>query len=190
MSATDPWRVLARRVLHDSRVRIEEHDIETSWGARFTFPMVLSNGFAKVLPVTPAGEAVFVRQYRHAPQRVTLELPAGGIEDGEDPMTAAARELAEETRLRAGRWDELGVFETSPGRSNARGFLFLALDCEPDPDAEADEPTDVVTIPLAAAIGLVGNEVTDAISVIGLLLARRHPGVARFLAPSAQDQAP
>jgi 8-oxo-dGTP pyrophosphatase MutT (NUDIX family) len=168
----EPWAVRARRVLHQGVCRIEEHDVETPEGRRFAFPVLYLNGFAKVLPVTAAGNVVLVRQYRHALGATTLELPAGAISHGERPETAARRELAEETGLAAGRLEHLGTFHTSPGRLNERGWIYLATDCVPDPDARPDEPTQPVEVPLADAVGLIGRLVHDASTTLALLLAR------------------
>jgi ADP-ribose pyrophosphatase len=170
--SSEPWAVRARRVVHVGVCRIEEHDVETPEGRRFAFPVIYLNGFAKVLPVTAAGNVVFVRQYRHALGAATLELPAGAIAHGERPETAAHRELAEETGLAAGRLEHLGTFVTSPGRLNERGWIYLATDCVPDPGARPDEPTEPVEVPLADAVGLIGREVHDASTTLALLLGR------------------
>jgi ADP-ribose pyrophosphatase len=170
--ATQPWVVHGRRVLHDGVCRVEEHDVETPEGRRFAFPVLYMRGFVKVLPVTVEGDVVFVRQYRHALGRATLELPAGGIGLGEDIEVAARRELAEETALRAGELELLGAFHTSPGRLDELGRIFLATSCVPDADAVPDEPTEPVRVPAAQAADLVGVEVHDAASSLALLLAR------------------
>jgi ADP-ribose pyrophosphatase len=170
--ATRPWIVHARRVLHEGVCRVEEHDVETPEGRRFAFPVLYMLGFVKVLPVTATGDVVFVRQYRHALGRATLELPAGGIGPGEEPELAATRELAEETGLRPGTLELLGAFNTSPGRLNEVGRIFLATGCVPDPQAVPDEPTEPVHVPARQAAALVGREVHDAASALALLLAR------------------
>jgi ADP-ribose pyrophosphatase len=168
-----PWRVHAIETLHDDdHAVVERHDVETPEGRSFRFPVVRTRGYVKVLPVTPAGEVVFVRQYRHALERVLLELPAGGIDTGETPEEAAVRELAEEALLRAGALEPLGRFLTSPGRMDESGTLFLATDCVHDPHAVPHEPTLPVPVPIDEALQLIGNELDDATSALALLLAR------------------
>jgi ADP-ribose pyrophosphatase len=172
---SDPaWTTHAVRVLHDDVVRIEEHDVETPEGRRYCFPLVRSPGFAKVVPLLPGGEVVLVRQYRYAVDATTLELPAGAIDAGEDPIESARRELAEEALLQSDRFEPLGEFRTSPGRMDERGWLFLARDCRPDPHARQHEPTEPVVLPLDAAIALIGTEILAASSSLALLLARRR----------------
>jgi ADP-ribose pyrophosphatase len=170
----DPvWTTHAVRVLHDDVVRIEEHDIETPEGRRYRFPLVRSPGFAKVVPLLPNGDVVLVRQYRYAVGDTTLELPAGAIDDGEDPEETARRELGEEALLASDLLEPLGEFRTSPGRMDERGFMFLARDCRPDPAARQREPTEPVRLGLDAAIALIGIEILAASSSLALLLARR-----------------
>ncbi len=167
-----PWEVRATRVLHDTVVRVEEQDVVTPDGRGFAYLLLKSRGFVKVLPVTAAGEIIFVHQYRHAFGRTTLELPAGGIDPGEEPAEAAHRELAEEALVRAGSLEPLGTFATSPGRSDEVGHIFLARGCVDAPDAVQHEPTAPLRVPIADAFALIGDEVTDAMSVVALLLAR------------------
>lgn len=168
------WRLHDRRVLHDEVVRIEEHDVETPEGRRYRFPLVRSSGFAKVVPVLPDGRVVLVRQYRYAIDQVTLEVPAGAVDPGEDPRTSALRELAEEAALRTDDLEELGCFRTSPGRMDERGWLFLARACVPDPTAQAHEPTEPVVLDLDAAIAMLGDGIVAASSALALLLARER----------------
>ncbi len=168
------WHTHAVRILHDDVVRVEEHDVETPEGRRYCFPLVRSPGFAKVVPLLPNGHVVLVRQYRYAIGDVTLELPAGAIDAGEDPITAARRELAEEALLRSDAVESLGVFRTSPGRMDETGHMFLARDCEPDVAARQHEPTEPVVLPLADAIDLIGTEILAASSSLALLLAQRR----------------
>jgi ADP-ribose pyrophosphatase len=102
-------------------------------------------GAVAVAPLTDKGELLLVRQYRHAVRAITLELPAGRREAGEDPLAAARRELAEETGHRARDWQALGSFWPAPGFCSERVFLFAARGLEPAAQAlDADEDLEVV----------------------------------------------
>ncbi len=173
---SDPieWQTQGARVLHDDVIRIEEHDVLTTDGHELTFPVILSPGFAKVVPLLPNGDVVLVRQYRYAIGMVTLEVPAGVLNPGEDPLECARRELGEETLLMSDAFESLGEFCTSPGRMNERGYIFLATNCLPDPTAQQDEPTEPVAMPLEDAVGLIGTEILAAPSSLALLLAQRR----------------
>src|SRR5258705_12274310 len=84
--------------------------------------------FAMVVPVTPAGELVMVRGYKHGPRKVCLSAPDGMIEPGESPLRAARRELLEETGYEAAEWVRLGAFIVDSNRQGGTAHLFLAKD--------------------------------------------------------------
>lgn len=168
------WQTLGARVLHDDVIRIEEHDVRTPDGREYVFPVIISPGFAKVVPLLPTGDVVLVRQFRYAMGMETLEVPAGALDAEEDPLDCARRELGEETLLRSDSIELLGEFSTSPGRMNERGYIFLARNCVPDPTAHQHEPTEPIAMPLEDAIGLIGTEILAAPSSLALLLAQRR----------------
>lgn len=85
-----------------------------------------SRGFVIVFALTPQREVVLVRQYKHGVAKVLLELVAGVIDDGEDPLQTAIRELAEETGYASPRVEHVRTFVTDPTNSNAVGHLFIA----------------------------------------------------------------
>jgi 8-oxo-dGTP pyrophosphatase MutT (NUDIX family) len=89
------------------------------------------------------------RQPREAiGQSASLEIPAGKLDvEGESPLEAARRELAEEIGKRAASWSELKVFYTSPGFSDERVWLYLATGLEDDPEAVADEDERIDIVP-------------------------------------------
>lgn len=102
-------------------------------------------GAACVVPITDAGEFVFVRQYRYAVGRALIEFPAGKLDEGENPEDCARRELAEETGYRAGRLTPLGSVFLSPGYSSEKIYFFAAT--ELIPGAQQNDP-DEFTRPL------------------------------------------
>jgi ADP-ribose pyrophosphatase len=86
------------------------------------------NGAVVVLPVLADGSMVLIRNYRFAVDEHLLEIPAGMLEEGEDPADCAARELAEETGYTAGRVERLGEFFTGPGTTDERMHAYLATE--------------------------------------------------------------
>ena len=127
-------------------------------------------GSVAVVAVDRGGVVTLVRQFREPARTHVLELPAGTLEDGEDPLACARRELAEETGLKGGRWRQLAAVWTSPGFLDERMSLFAAEDVEPGERAlEADEDVELVRIPVAELEARLG-EVEDAKTVAGLLL--------------------
>lgn len=97
---------------------------------RQPFYRIESSDGVLVLAMTKNEEIILVRQFRQALRRNTIEFPAGSIEDGESPEEAAARELLEETRYRAGTLRLLGSGHIMMNRFSAREILFMAQDCE------------------------------------------------------------
>ncbi|MBE0415748.1 MAG: NUDIX hydrolase [Dehalococcoidia bacterium] len=113
---------------------------------------------------------ILVRQFRSPAERVLLEIPAGGIEPGEEPLESALRELEEETGYIAGKMERLGGFYSSPGYSTEFLHLFLATELRKGLGAPVeDEVIEVVPIPLRQIPGLIlSGEVSDAKSIAGL----------------------
>jgi len=153
-------------------------------GTPFTRDIVRHPGAVAVVPVTDHGTVLLVRQYRGPVDRELLEIPAGTRDvDGEDPARTAARELEEEVGVRAGRLVRLGAVLNSPGFCDEETVLFLARDLEPGERSghgEEERFLDVVEVPLADVDALVAEGVlTDAQTVLGLLLARPHLGPAQ-----------
>jgi ADP-ribose pyrophosphatase len=128
-------------------------------------------GSVAVVAIDRGGRVVLVRQLREAARTMLLELPAGAMEAGEDPIVTAQRELREETGYGQGAWRRLGAVWTSPGFLRERMHLFLAEDVEPGAaEPDADEEVEVVLVPFAEAVAGAA-ELDDAKTVAGLLLA-------------------
>ncbi|UOG21767.1 NUDIX hydrolase [Gordonia amicalis] len=137
-----------------------------------------------------------VRQYRHPIGRRLLELPAGLLDqDGEAPLTAAQRELAEEADLAADTWHVLVDLALSPGFTDEALRLYLAedlhdLDEAERVDEEADMEVEWVSLGDAVAMVLAG-EIVNATSVAGILAAsaaeRSGIGLRRVDAPWADE---
>ena len=141
-------------------------------GVEIEYGVLESGGFAAVVPVTRENNVVLVRQWRQPLGGFTLELPSGGVDAGEDPREAAARELLEETGYWAESLERLTSVHTSTGRSTEVCHLFrcrAAWD-ERGPRQEPTESIEVVELPLGEAMGMaMSGEISDAATVLGLL---------------------
>ena len=127
-----------------------------------TFTVLDTRDWAIVIPVleTERGrEFIMVRQWRHGAKEMSLEFPGGVFEKGEDPMTAAAREMREETGYSAGRIEKLGEFSPNPAIMSNRVHFFLALDLKSPLGQELDEDeyVEVETVPWEKVLSGLGK---------------------------------
>ena len=132
-----------------------------------------------VVPVDEDGNVLLVRQYRKPTESFLLEVPAGGIEEGEEPEAATRRELQEEIGHTAVELTELTAFWLAPGWATEYMYAYLARGLTPAVlDSDEDEFIEVVRTPLADVPGLIADgTIQDAKSVASLLLAMRALGV-------------
>ncbi|MGZ5353653.1 MAG: NUDIX hydrolase [Actinomycetota bacterium] len=145
-------------------------------GAGHPYDVVRHPGAAGVLPVTPDGDVVLVRQFRPPIRRSIVEIPAGLLDvDGEDALTCAARELEEETGYRHMAIEFLGGVYATAGSSNEYVHLFWAL-TEPDPAAEPEAGIELVRRPLTEMVMAArAGRVRDAKTALALLMADGRP---------------
>ena len=135
--------------------------------------IVEHSGSVAVVPLDGHSNILMVRQYRKPVEQELLEIPAGLLEPGEEPETAALRELQEETGYTAQRIEPLVQFFTSPGFCDEEMHTFLATGLvagRPNPDE--DEQIKMVPVPLADVPEMIQRgEIRDGKSIAALLLA-------------------
>ncbi len=138
------------------------------------FDLVKHSGAVTLVPVDEQGGIWFVRQYRIGANSDLLELPAGTLDNGEDPIECANREIREEIGMAAGQMKKLGEMYLAPGYSSEYMHIFLATGLTPDPlNPDADEFLETVVIPKGKAFEMVvRGEIKDAKSLAALLLAQ------------------
>ncbi len=151
-ASTAPWRVVDSKIVIESpffRLRCDQ--IELPDGTRVgDYYVRESRGFSVVFAVTPDDRVVLVRQYKHGIAETVLELPAGGIDPGEEPLACAMRELAEETGYvsEPGDVSHLRTFILEPTSSTTRFHLYLARNARPVAKQKFD-PLEDIEIELA-----------------------------------------
>ena len=171
-SKLEHWRELARETVADGRIFTVERSRAVSPvdGEVRAFHRIQSVDWVQILPITANGEAVLVRQYRHGAQRITLEMPGGLIDPGEDPATAALRECFEETGYRARKLLPLASYYSSVGFADEQMHIFLALGLEKtNLNLQAEERIHQELMPIERiAQKLDAREFEDAKTIIGL----------------------
>ena len=122
-------KTLSSQSIYDGKVfKITKDDVELSDGYKTIREVVHHNG-GVVIAAEKDNKIIMVKQFRYPAQEVLFELPAGKLDKGnEDVLSAAKRELEEETGYIANNWESLGFIWTSPGFCNEKLFLFKATD--------------------------------------------------------------
>jgi ADP-ribose pyrophosphatase len=169
---------LSSRLIYSGRimeVRVDEVRLDN--GRLSVRELVRVADAVLMLPMLDDGTVLLIRQYRKGPEVDLLELPAGKIDPGEEPLTAAHRELLEETGYRAGKMERLSGVYTCPGFCNELIHLYLATELKRErPRPDDDELIHLAPTPLAEVERmLLDGRLVDSKSVaaLGLFLLRR-----------------
>lgn len=129
------WKITSSRyIVRSPHLRLRADSIELPGGLRIEDYYVReSNGFAIIFALTPEENVVLVRQYKHGIGETVLELPAGMVEPGEEPVLCASRELAEETGYvgEPPEPEHVASFITDPTASTSRFHLYLVRNARP-----------------------------------------------------------
>ena len=157
--------VFKGKLLHVKRDAVSLHN-----GKPATREYIEHGGAVMVIPLLDSGELVMERQYRYVMQRHCLELPAGKIDPGEEPLATGRRELLEETGYVAREWTYLATIHPTVAYSTERILVYLARGLEHrGSKLDEGEFLEVLTLPLTKLLELVrSGEITDVKTVIGL----------------------
>ena len=130
-------------------------------------------GGVAVFAMDDQGRVALVRQYRYPMGEETLELPAGKLEPGEDPRDSGVRELAEETGLVPGTFEDMGCLYSSPGILAERIYLYFAKDLTQGPTHPDDgEFVETVWLPYQDLVDKARRgEIKDGKTLVGILKA-------------------
>lgn len=155
------------RIFNVHRLRVELPD-----GRQALRDVVRHPGAVAIVALTDDGRICLVRQYRTSLSRVTVEIPAGKLDPGEDPLTCAKRELLEETGMEAEQVAFLTTIATSDGFTDELIHIYMATGlrfAESDPDS--DEFINVDLVPLSELIDAVlDGRIEDCKTVTGALI--------------------
>lgn len=168
--------VSSRPVYSGRVIQVEEHTVQLPNGRTALREVVRHNGAVAIVAEAPGDRLVFVEQFRKAPGRRLLELPAGKLESGESPEECALRELREETGYVSEKVEPLYSFYTSPGFADEVISLFYATDLtKGDTDPDEDEFVDIRLFDhREVRLALDSGAIEDAKSLVGVLWWLSH----------------
>jgi ADP-ribose pyrophosphatase len=149
-----PWKILESKYLR-KEMRLDTCKLPNG---KVIEGVVLEYGdWATIVALTKKQEVVLVRQYRHGAQKVILELPGGAIDaEDENPVSAARRELLEETGYTSDTFIQIGCVSPNPANQTNLIYSFLALDADKVGSQNLDdtEEIEVVLKPLEEVIAM------------------------------------
>ena len=174
----NPGRVKSRRAYTGKVISLDVDTVRFPDGSIGQLEMIRHPGASAVVPFLsdPRGEdpqVLMIRQYRYAADGYLYEIPAGRLDQGENPRDCAVRELKEETGCTAEHFDHLLTMYTTPGFTDEKIHLFMATGLVAgETKHEVDEFLDLHPMRLSRALEMVeAGEIQDAKTIIGLLFA-------------------
>lgn len=167
------WPFRGSRAGVDLRLFQARHDllVNPRTGAELERLVLECPDWVNVVALTPDRELVVVQQFRFGVSRVTLEIPGGMVDPGEEHRPAAERELLEETGYRSSRWSYLGSVEPNPAVQNNLLHIWLAEDAVPSGRQDLDPGEDIAvgTLPLEeAARAIADGRITHSLVLCAL----------------------
>lgn len=166
-------KTLSSQLIYEGRaVRLRVDTVKTSDGRKTTREIVEHSDCVAIIAIDAADNVLLVEQFRKPVEKTLLEIPAGGIDPGEDPVTAVRREMREETGYLPRKVERLGGFYSAPGYCSEYLYLYLATDLTLSPlHAEDTESIRLVRVPVTQIVSLItSGSICDAKSIAGLLI--------------------
>lgn len=168
----NPWQTLSSREVYENPwISLREDDVVRPDGVEGIYGVVHFKNVAIGILAVEGDFIYLVGQYRYTLQQYSWEIPEGGCPEGEDYLTAAERELAEETGLRAEKWERMGEAHLSNSATDEYAVWFMATGLtQGERNPEGTEQLVVRRVPFAQALRMaLTGEITDAISLLAIM---------------------
>lgn len=158
-------------LLDSKRFRVVRQTHDTPGGQSVVRETVEHAGAVVILPLLADDRLSLIRNYRYAVEETLVELPAGTLEPGEEPLETAHRELIEETGYRAGRIEPIHTFYASPGILTEKMYLFVATELTAgEQQLEKGEQIQRFEVSWGEAREMIRRqEIKDAKTLVGLM---------------------
>jgi 8-oxo-dGTP pyrophosphatase MutT (NUDIX family) len=143
----ETWKRKKSKEIADCRVfKVREDFCEReSDGEESSFFVIENPDWVNIIALTKTQEIVLIEQFRYGTEKIISELPGGMLDEDEDPMATAKRELAEETGYASDEFILLGQSHPNPAIQNNTIYHFLAVNCEKTAETNFDDHESVVT---------------------------------------------
>jgi ADP-ribose pyrophosphatase len=167
------WKILSRKKLLSSKFfEITQEKIQLPNGKQINYDTVDRDPVAMIAPLTDDYQLYMIKQYRHIFKKSILELPAGHLDKNETALSAAKRELKEETGLIAKHWEEMAVVYNSASVVYSKVHLFLAKDLEESECKleDGEESIGMIKIPLQEAVDKVTSGEINSLATMYIVL--------------------
>ncbi len=165
-------KTLSSQLIYDGRaVKLRVDTVQMPSGRETTREIVEHSDCVAIIAIDANDNVLLVKQFRTPVEKELLEIPAGGIEPDEDPVTTVRREMREETGYLPRKVERLGGFYSAPGYCTEYLHLYLATELTPSQlYAEDTESIRLVRVPITKIPGLIASgSICDAKSIAGLL---------------------
>ncbi len=174
----NPWKTLSSKQIYDNAwIEVTEHEVLNPGGGPGLYGKVSFKNLALgVIPLDGDNNTWLVGQHRYTLNEHSWEIPMGGGPIKEDILQSAKRELQEETGLIANDWQQILKIHTSNSVTDELGYVYLARNLSEGPNnlEETEQDLEIMKIPFLETLEMIDrHEITDAISVAGLLKVSR-----------------
>lgn len=165
-------KTLSSQLIYEGRaVKLRVDTVQMPGGRQTTREIVEHADCVAIIAIDADDNVLLVNQFRKPIEKELLEIPAGGIEPGEDVVDCVCRELREETGYLPRKVERLGGFYSTPGYCTEYLYLYLATDLTLSPlQAEDTESIELIRVPISQISSLItSGTICDAKSIAGLL---------------------
>ena len=164
-----------RTIYRGRKIDLALQSVRLADGSEATREVVVHRGAVALLPMLDGDRLCLVKNERYAAGKTLLEVPAGTLDEGEEPDTTAFRELREETGYVAGRIERVAEWWVSPGVFTERMYLYVCRALTPGPtEHQPDEHLEPVIVTWDEALAMVQDgRIDDAKSMLAILIGRK-----------------